>query len=785
MSDRESLIDNLLRRRVLQFVGMYIAATWLVIELGDWVTERFNLPADFTSYVFIAMLVLLPSVIIFAYGHGAPGKDKWTRFERIFIPLNVTVAAAAIFLIDPTYEVEAATQFIQIADETGQVQEFEVARRGYHREVVSFSWTNASGETGLDWLSYGLPGMLATDIDRISPVISVATPFNSDSLRDRLKRQASAIDIPRSLAVQIARDRRSAALVTGSFDVDGDTFFLFARVIDAGTGEVIGEHEVRATDWLDGVDRVSAAVLAMLEVRPADNKNDEPIRQHFSDSIDAIRHYTEGEVAIAFENDYPAGIAGYTKAVELDPQFAEARGALSIGHYLNGNLEAAREEATRALRDGYRLADSSKFALKAQRYIYDGDFERGQRVLDIWTEVQPNSPRAYSSQARLLRLQGGRQALDKAQVAYDQLLELNPANIGVYISKAEVEQQRGDYAAAAAYLQQYLELDPDSGEARLRLASVYQADGDLDQARQVLEYAAVLLDDPVEPGLALARLQARRGDYDAAVAYIDDLLAANPTQQQRFQLLNTRIEILGATGRVREALEAHAVLSEVALELLPPTIRQFTVGTQKSGLLAQIGNTEEAVAILDAILANLQPPQSHYMSVIYSGLYSVSGDREAAREWAERSIATRDQMPEPMQLLITIGEAQLAAWDGEHAEALRLTDIARERLGASYLQLFESDLGVFSMYVGLAELYMEAGEHQKAEAELEQVLKLYPGNGEAKVTLARSLVLRGELDRARQLLAEARTIYANADSDFVFLGRIESLQAEIEAAGTG
>ena len=66
MSDRESLIDNLLRRRVLQFVGMYIAATWLVIELGDWVTERFDLPADLTSYVFIAMLVLLPAVTVFA-----------------------------------------------------------------------------------------------------------------------------------------------------------------------------------------------------------------------------------------------------------------------------------------------------------------------------------------------------------------------------------------------------------------------------------------------------------------------------------------------------------------------------------------------------------------------------------------------------------------------------------------------------------------------------------------------------------------------------------------------
>ena len=78
MTAERSFFENLLRRRVLQIAGMYVAATWVVIELGDWVTERFNLPPNLTSYVFVAMLVLLPAVVLFAYNHGAPGKDKWT-----------------------------------------------------------------------------------------------------------------------------------------------------------------------------------------------------------------------------------------------------------------------------------------------------------------------------------------------------------------------------------------------------------------------------------------------------------------------------------------------------------------------------------------------------------------------------------------------------------------------------------------------------------------------------------------------------------------------------------
>ncbi|MEM7283797.1 MAG: hypothetical protein AAF438_19450 [Pseudomonadota bacterium] len=59
MSSEATFLDNLFRRRVPQIVGMYVAATWLMIELGDWVTYRFNLPPSLTSYVFVGMFINL------------------------------------------------------------------------------------------------------------------------------------------------------------------------------------------------------------------------------------------------------------------------------------------------------------------------------------------------------------------------------------------------------------------------------------------------------------------------------------------------------------------------------------------------------------------------------------------------------------------------------------------------------------------------------------------------------------------------------------------------------
>ena len=46
-------------------------------------------------------------------------------------------------------------------------------------------------------------------------------------------------------------------------------------------------------------------------------------------------------------------------------------------------------------------------------------------------------------------MRGSTESLQKAIAAFDRLLELDPKDFEIYREKAEVEQQRGDYAAAA------------------------------------------------------------------------------------------------------------------------------------------------------------------------------------------------------------------------------------------------------------------------------------------------------------------------------------------------
>jgi tetratricopeptide (TPR) repeat protein len=665
--------------------------------------------------------------------------------------------------------VEAATETVQIPDETGIMQEFEVARRGYHKEVIGFFWRNESGNSDLDWLSYGLPLMLAHDLNRVSPVITVETPFDSYAMKNELRNKGypSFLDEPQGLRVEIARDQRSAALIIGSFaQVDG-TISVDATVIDAASGNEIGSHSVSGGDWLTAVDDVSVAVLNYLEVEPSDNQSDDPLGQHFSDSLEAIRHFTNGQVAVDINNDYPQAIAELQSAVALDPEFAEANGELSMTHYLSSDIESARAAASQALKSSYRLSETSKFVLKANRYIYDGDYDRGERVIEIWTQVQPNSTDAFQATAHINRLRGTAESLQRANAAYDRLLELDPKDFGIYRQKAEVEQQRGDYAAAAAHLRNFLEQEPASGDAHVQLAGIYQALGDLEAAQVSLEDAAILSDDPLKSEIGLARLEARRGYFTEAVERLDAQLSDEMSPQQRVQVLAAQAEVAYVRGQMERAIVLHAEINEIGKAFMPPVFRLVGIASEQATMLALLGKTDEAIATADEITAQLQAPIDAYMNFTYTDIYDAANDREGYREWVSRTLQVQDQLPPLFQPFIEMQQARLAIWDEEFDVAMPHLDRASELLGQSVIQVFHDNLSTSSLHVMLAELYLEARAIDESRDHLEALLKVFPANGHAKLVSAKVYVAQGNEEAGREALVEALEIWSDADADYI------------------
>ena len=86
---RESIIKALLKRRVPHIIGSYFVASITMILFLDWLKINYGLPKDYITLALFGAIAILPSVIILAYFHGAPGKDEWTIIEKIGVPINI------------------------------------------------------------------------------------------------------------------------------------------------------------------------------------------------------------------------------------------------------------------------------------------------------------------------------------------------------------------------------------------------------------------------------------------------------------------------------------------------------------------------------------------------------------------------------------------------------------------------------------------------------------------------------------------------------------------------
>jgi len=580
--------------------------------------------------------------------------------------------------------------------------------------------------------------------------------------------------------MEIARDRRSAALIIGSFSQVEGTVTVDATLIDAESGNEIGSLSTSGSDWLTTVDDVSDAVLSFLEVEPSDNQSNDPIGQHFSGSLEAIEHFTNGQVALNIDNDYPQGIAKLQSAVEIDPEFAEANGVLSITHYLNSDIESARATASQALKNSYRLSETSKFILKANRYIFDGDFDRGEHVVEIWTRVQPNSTDAFRSMAQLNKMRGNTESLQRAIAAYDRLLELDPKDFEIYREKAEVEQQRGDYAAAADYLKKFLAHEPDSGSGHLQLANIYLALGDLEAAQVSLEDAAILSDNPLDSELGLARLEARRGYFKEAEERLNGQLNDELSPQQRLQVLSTQAEIAYVRGQIERGMTLLVEINEIAKSFMPPMVRLISIENQQSSLLVLLGRTDEAIATADRITAQLQAPIDAYMNFTYTSIYDEADDREAFREWVNKTQQVKDQLPPIFLPFIAMQSARLAIWDGEIDAAIPHLDRASELLGQSLIQVFQSNLSMSALHVVLAELYLEANAIDASRERLEEILKVFPANAYAMLVSAKVHLAQGNEEAGREALAEALDIWSDADTDYIYGIEAKSLMSRLQ-----
>ena len=93
---KESFINKLIQRRIPQILGSYLVAATSLVLFIEYLVEKYQFPTHFPTLALFGIIGILPSVVILAYFHGAPGKDNWTKVEKIGIPVNILFIGACL-----------------------------------------------------------------------------------------------------------------------------------------------------------------------------------------------------------------------------------------------------------------------------------------------------------------------------------------------------------------------------------------------------------------------------------------------------------------------------------------------------------------------------------------------------------------------------------------------------------------------------------------------------------------------------------------------------------------
>jgi tetratricopeptide (TPR) repeat protein len=373
------LIKELHRRSLWQVLGIFLAASWGVLQVVEVMTETVGLPDWTPSMAFVALLLGLPMVLATAFvqeglpgaepprpspaaqavdpaaaGMDRPAPEPGSRMgQGLFTWKNALLGGLGAFTL---LGISIVGYFIMWTTGIGPVGNLEA--QGVFEEgepVILADFDNLSNDASLDEV---VTETLRVDLASSQAITLVPRARVADVLG--LMQRDPAEPLTNDVAREVAIRSGVKAVVEGEVGAAGSGFILVARLIEAQTGSPIATFRRTADgpdDVIEAIDGLSQDIREKAGESLRTIKAEAALEDVTTSSIEALRDFTRAE-RLTDEGDFLQARALLIGAVELDPAFAMAWRKLSVVlQSAPGGPWTRVEAATRAweLRD--RLTD--------------------------------------------------------------------------------------------------------------------------------------------------------------------------------------------------------------------------------------------------------------------------------------------------------------------------------------------------------------------------------------------------------------------------------------------
>jgi tetratricopeptide (TPR) repeat protein len=451
-------------------------------------------------------------------------------------------------------------------------------------------------------------------------------------------------------------------LLTGSIVRLGRTYVLLARTQSPSGSDIITTQVSAANpdDVPARVDEIAQQVRRKLgESRQSLEEHSLPLATVTSSSLEAVRYFTLAKQSL-YDGDPSQAVLLFTKALELDPNFAVAHEYLGAGyHYLN-KYELSVEEIRRAAQLTNRVSEPERLRIMAAYYA---------TLLDFGKECDN----------------------------YQLLAQLKPLDPAPYINLGVCNKERYDYAAAASSTEKALQLVPKS-DVRINLASHLLAKGDNEQAYLIAQSFSREFSNNLWAQTVLGRVYLALGRLQDAQATFGGMMQLGPDAAIAAHLSLADVSL--ATGRYGDARQELEAAIEAA-ERDHNRTAEAKARIALAEMLIQKGSPPEAAR---ALLAQVDlPAHTPSLNFLLARTYASTGHLQPAQTTLRDidSLINEHDVP-ALQALRSLMSAEIALAQRRFADAVNAAQKA--------VAYQNSVLAVET----LARCYAAAGQQQQA-----------------------------------------------------------------------
>ena len=486
-------VEELLRRRVPQVVGFYLAAGWALIEFSDWAVGRFAVSTRITDVLIAVLLFALPFVVLAAWRLGVAEGDP----------------------AGPSHELGSA----------GGAEGRPEPALG-EQSVAVLPFTNLSDSAENEYLSDGLSEEIINALARLEGlnVVSRTSVF-------AWKGQTGDVrDIGRTLGAR--------SVLEGSVQRSGDQLRVTTRLVDVESGFQLwsGKYDRSMEDIFAIEDEIAGSVARALRVLFEDEGQRTQLRAQPAD-VRAYDYVLRGRQFFhrTRKASLEFALEMFRKAIEVDPEYAAARvgaaytAALIRLYYTSeeGVLEEADFESRRAL----ELEPDSSDAHAARGFVLflQGEMEAAEAS---FSQAMRLDPLQFESRYLLgrIRFQQGRH--EEAAELFDEATAAREDYQAAFFG-AQAREALGSTADAAEHYrmalevaERHMDLNPDDPRAATMRAVSLCRIGRLDEGKAWAEKALEI--DPADAGVRynVACLFALEGEPERAIDCLEEAIAA-------------------------------------------------------------------------------------------------------------------------------------------------------------------------------------------------------------------------------------------------------------------